>query len=307
MIRWGGDRWIGVLAPAAMLLSLAQPAADMTWLWFGYSGARFAPAGTDMAGGASPSERSERPAQDGAQTAIDLDTIEALAPFGSPARPAPPATPPSAQPAPAALTAGLTLRGVIQATPPSASRALIQDAKAAAARDRVTRAYGIGDSIRPGLALRSIAGDHVTVGADTQAAILKLVKPGKRPRMTGSLDRLRSQIPASRRGAVPPARNASPDAIIDHYRKRIARNPQAVLEGFDVSVTPQGYRIGDTPPADVARAGLRPGDVIAEVNGIRVGNVEADRKHFETVAAAGEARVVLLRNGRRVVLSFPLR
>jgi general secretion pathway protein C len=67
-----------------------------------------------------------------------------------------------------------------------------------------------------------------------------------------------------------------------------------------------GYRVGDAASAAVLRAGLRPGDLIATVNEQQVGNIEQDRELFEQVAAAGRARMAIVRGGERLVLSFPL-
>jgi len=80
-----------------------------------------------------------------------------------------------------------------------------------------------------------------------------------------------------------------------------------VLDNFGVRLTPRGYEVGPAPSIGVTRAGLRPGDVIAAVNGEAVGDVEADRRLYEKIAAAGHARVEILRSGRRVILSFPLK
>ena len=54
-------------------------------------------------------------------------------------------------------------------------------------------------------------------------------------------------------------------------------------------------------------AGLAPGDVVEKVNGVQVGDAERDRRLFDEAVVSGRARVEVVRDGRRIILSFPLR
>ena len=67
-----------------------------------------------------------------------------------------------------------------------------------------------------------------------------------------------------------------------------------------------GYRIAEQHDSGVGLAGLRAGDIVTSVNGQAVGDVEQDRSLFDNVAASGLARVEVQRDGRTIVLSFPL-
>ncbi len=68
-----------------------------------------------------------------------------------------------------------------------------------------------------------------------------------------------------------------------------------------------GYAVQESASGVLLDAGLQPGDLVTTVNGQQVGNIDRDRAYFSDVVAAGHARIELLRNGRRIVLSFPLR
>ncbi|KPF82456.1 hypothetical protein IP78_03870 [Brevundimonas sp. AAP58] len=74
-----------------------------------------------------------------------------------------------------------------------------------------------------------------------------------------------------------------------------------------VSATASGYRIGPNPSAELRRFGLQPGDVIESLNGQAVSGATSDQQLFEQARAAGQARVVVNRDGRRLTFTFPLR
>lgn len=94
---------------------------------------------------------------------------------------------------------------------------------------------------------------------------------------------------------------------IDYWRNRVRKNPQAVLDEIGLKATDQGYVIADTHDAGVRLAGLRSGDLVRTVNGQAVGDPEADRKFYDQIAAAGQARIEVERGGRILSFSFPLR
>ncbi|MFY0665382.1 MAG: hypothetical protein JXQ97_12215 [Natronospirillum sp.] len=84
-------------------------------------------------------------------------------------------------------------------------------------------------------------------------------------------------------------------AITD-VRAQAFRNPQGLLNQYGLELTDDGYRV--TPRSGILIAnGLRPGDVITEVNDQRVGNIERDQQLIEAVLASGEIRITLERAG----------
>lgn len=94
---------------------------------------------------------------------------------------------------------------------------------------------------------------------------------------------------------------------IDYWRHRVRKNPQAVLDEIGLRPTDQGYVIADTHDVGVRLAGLRSGDLVRTVNGRAVGDPETDRRFYDEIAAAGQARIEVERGGQVLSFSFPLR
>ena len=249
--------------------------------------------------------------------AVDLAPVHALAPFGTRIAP-PPQAPVSTVPQ-TPLATGLALRGVMVASRQDRSVAIIT-----APGIRATR-YAIGEKVTDRATLAEVRPDRVILSDGPRRETLWLDEKDAPAPPAGSGTAFASTT-GTAGGTAPPARSpvnstAAPrrttpagpagargvDEIIDLYRRRIAVNPMAVLNGFGVSPTAEGYRIGPAPSEGVVRAGLKTGDIIAEVNGEAVGTVEKDRRLFEQVVASGFARVKIIRNGQEIVLSFPFR
>lgn len=265
---------LALLALAALLtLSVAIAAAGTTWHALGHF----------------PELKAQEvmPQQSAAIEAPDLAPILALAPFGVPT-----ATQGPIQ----ATSANLILRGVILAVPASRSTALISEAVGE------PRTVSVGQTLPGGAVLDSVASDHVMLLLAGRREILAFPET----QSAAGVNAIRASIPGANANSILTGQNA-PQDVIDGYRQKIADNPQTVLDEFSVSATPEGYRVGQTPAANVRRAGLLPGDLVVRVNGVAVGNVEQDRKHFEDVVASGRARVEVMRNDRLLILSFPLR
>jgi general secretion pathway protein C len=263
---------------AALAVWVAWAAGGATWRALGhFSGAAEPPAPASGRTAAAP---------------VDLEPILRLAPFGV-------AAPAAA--APGAASQALSLRGVIVAVPASASTALIADAGGQ------PRAYAVGESLPGGATLESVAADHVVLNAGGRRERLDFPEAAA---LAPGAAAVRASIPGfgPAAGGSTAEAPAQPEEAIDFWRRRIAEDPRAVLGELGLAAGDGGgYRIGEGAPPQVRRAGLLPGDVVVRVNGVPVGDVEADRLHFETVAAAGRARVEVMRDGRLMILTFPLR
>ncbi len=96
---------------------------------------------------------------------VSLDAIIALAPFGRAAEPAPP-TPEARETA-----ADLTLHGVVLATAPEASSAIISASSGPA------EIYTVGRPITAGVSLDAVFGDHVVVRIDGEPETLGFPEP----------------------------------------------------------------------------------------------------------------------------------
>ncbi|WP_299044390.1 type II secretion system protein N [uncultured Tateyamaria sp.] len=265
-------------------------------LWAAVPAARHM-AGVVVLSAPHPVARADRPAEN----ALDLADILELAPFGRlPVLDSAPEVGSADQP-------DIALRGIFAAN----------DATSAALLD-------VGGV--PGLYREMMeVSDRVTVSLITPH-VVKLTDGAKTITLTfdgdtevvAPTERAGSDAPASlldrlRGGFVVPAtyeRPSKPETTaqyIDYWRTRVRKNPQAVLDEIGLKPTDKGYVIADTHDIGVQLAGLRSGDLVRSVNGQAVGDPEADRKFYDEIAAAGEARIEVERGGRVLSFSFPLR
>lgn len=204
---------------------------------------------------------------------------------------------------------GMTLKAIFMAWPAEASSALISvgDAPATAVRP--------GQTLSSGALVQSIGVDHVVLEVGGQSERLEFPKPvdasGGQPSSGGVPPAPAPQPPQA--GTAPAA---SPTAaggsgmipsVVEQYRQRLAGNPQAVANELNLTATAAGYRVGDDPPAPLRAAGLQPGDIVLKVNNQPVGALGNARAVLDQAITSGGARVEVLRNGRRITLSFPLR
>ena len=231
------------------------------------------------------------------ELSTDLAPILALAPFGGVVADA------------QASASGLTLKAIFMAYPADASSALISVGDAPA-----TVAYP-GQTLSSGALIQSIAVDHVVLQVSGQAERLEFPElvngSGGQPASPGAVRTpIQDQPQAGTVATALPA--AATDrgmnaAVVEQYRQRLAGNPQAVANEMNVTATAAGYRVGDNPPAPLRAAGLQPGDIVERVNNQPVGAPGSARSVLDQAILSGGARVEVLRNGRRITLSFPLR
>lgn len=242
----------------------------------------------------------------GAPTGGDADVarIVALAPFGGGA--APGGLPGS--------SSGLVLKGVLMAYPETASTALI------ALGDGPAAIYGVGQPVADGV-IEAIAIDHVIIvvgGArqrlDFPAPVIAPTDPAATPGAGITVTTPGAPPPPSPAAAAalalssPIATAAAAAQVVPPQPDRGPTANVAQAAGtLGVSGSAQGYRVGDNPSAELRRFGLQPGDVIETLNGQPVGDAASDQQLFERARAAGQARVVVLRQGRRITLNFSLR
>lgn len=273
--------------------SLALALAGLTWRLTGWDDGR------------SEVAVAETLAPLGAPTGGDADVarIVGLAPFGGGA--APGGLPGS--------SSGLVLKGVLMAYPPSASTALI------ALGDGPAAIYGVGQPVADGM-IEAIEIDHVIIVVGGARQRLDFPAPVAAP--TDPAATPGAGITVTTPGAPPPSAAAaaalaqsSPIATAAAAAQVVAPQPDrgptanvAQAAGtLGVSASAQGYRVGDNPSAELRRFGLQPGDVIETLNGQAVGDAASDQQLFERARSAGQARVVVLRQGRRLTLNFSLR
>ncbi|KIN74984.1 Type II secretion system protein C [Sulfitobacter noctilucae] len=234
--------------------------------------------------------------------------IIALAPFGRAAAPE------AARDTQARSQISATLRGVLVDPDPSASRAFVLVGGQ-------TAVYRLGDPVDAAelvaintdtVTLRSadglvIVGFDGVENADTTAVAQTNSTVAENP--DDAFARLAAAIVPGQgsidlRDAPPPE---TTEEYISFWRDRITQNPQAAMDRVGVELVENGYRVKQDPNIGVTLAGLRAGDVVTRLNGQTLGDLDGDRLLYDEVAASGIARLEVVREGKALLLTFPLR
>lgn len=202
-------------------------------------------------------------------------------------------------------SSGLVLKGVLMAVPASASTALI------AAGEGPAALYSVGQGVADAV-IEAIAMDHVilVVGGVRQRLDFPPPAPGLAPpeaAAPGTGMTVSPVAPAPAPIPPSPASQASDPGRGQGQGGSVPTPASAMPGALGVTATAGGYRLGANPSAELRRFGLQPGDVIETLNGQAVGNAASDQQLFERARSAGQARVVVVRDGRRLTLNFPLR
>tara|TARA_R110002020_G_scaffold400596_2_gene610670 strand:+ start:15228 stop:16115 length:888 start_codon:yes stop_codon:yes gene_type:complete len=239
----------------------------------------------------------------------DIDGITQLAPFGQ-------IVTPVAAPTPTATARQLdvTLRGVLVDPDPAQSRAFLSVAGK-------TAVFRVGEMVSSA-ELVAINTDTVTLSAEGTLLIVGFAgiegaQDTERPAEINSSPDA-SPDPFARLADMLVPGNGSIDLrdmpppettedYINQWRDRITQNPQAAMDSVGVELVENGYRVKADPNIGVTLAGLKPGDVITRLNGEAVGDLNSDKQLYDDVAASGIARLEVVRNGRALLLTFPLR
>ena len=277
--------------------SLALALAGLTWRLTGWDDGRkevavaesLPPLGTAAAPGAD----------------ADVARIVSLAPFGG-------AAAPGGLPA---STLGLVLKGVLMAYPASASTALISVGDGPAA------IYSVGQTPVGDAVIESIEVDHVILTSGGARQRLDFPEPvavdpatvsSATPGAGITVTPVQPAVSPAAAAALAMSSPVASAAAAAQQAPRVADagatpNVAAAAGAAGVTATASGYRIGPNPSAELRRFGLQPGDVIETLNGQSVGDAGLDQQLIERARSAGQARVVILREGRRLTVNLPLR
>lgn len=268
------------------MISVAVAAAPVLWRISGYDDGRdriviAPPAGATV-------------------TTTALTAILAWSPFGSPED--------AAQDA----GGGLVLKAIFMAIPAEASSAVI------AVGDAPPVSVRPGQALSTGAVVQSIQIDHVILDISGQGARLGFPAPAALidapATPANGLTIIAPANQTSRPASVTPAAPlASPPAtgtipsVVDAYRQRLAGNATGLAQDMDVTPTEQGYRVGDNLPPALHSLGLQPGDIVTRVNNQTVAGDANPQAILNQAVQSGGARVDIIRGGRTLTLSFPLR
>jgi general secretion pathway protein C len=155
--------------------------------------------------------------------------------------------------------------------------------------DGTQLSVGVGEEVLPGLVLRAVAEDHVTVA---RGASVSRIDFGEIPVGAASVP----PPPTTPQVVAPPRPAASrPEAaVVDPARLMAEAGLRPRMQGLSVNgftVTARGQS------ADLAAAGLRAGDVILSVNGIALDGPSAINRLRTDLAEAPEAVIRFERDG----------
>ncbi|MEP9359840.1 type II secretion system protein N [Sphingomonas sp. KR3-1] len=256
------------LFTGAVVVSVAIALAGLTWRIAGHAGTG---AITVPSGATGPA------------VAPDIGPAVALAPFGKP----------SVSEAGQATTLPFELKGVIAASPAELSTAFIS------VSGQPAKPYKVGDNVN-GATIQAIRRDRVILANGGRNEFLAFPDPTLTP----------EQRQAAAQGQAAPAPSNPVTAPDGPPVVRPAGAPPAppaaamsgLLQRFDASPVSGGYRIGDNAPP-----GMVAGDVIQSINGTALTDTAAAQGAFAAAQSSGNAQIQVLRDGKRLTLTVPLR
>ena len=182
----------------------------------------------------------------------------------------------------------LKLLGTIAASDESIAHAIITDS------NKKTNVFFIEDAVPGGATLHEVFPDRVILKRGGAYETLRLPKESKggaartaaRPRMPASVGGTGMNPRAAGNGSPPP--------ITEIIR------PQPYMPNGQL----KGYRI--YPGRDrraFAALGLRPGDLVTEINGAKLDNIQSSMDVFRTLGEASQMTVTIERNGTPMTMN----
>lgn len=172
-------------------------------------------------------------------------------------------------------TLAFVLKGVVFAIPQSFAVAYVSESGG------TPRAVRVGEPLGSAT-ISSIQRDRILLDNGGRLEFLALPDPAAVPSTPGTA------------APVAPAQPAAPAPT--------PPGPAQILQRLDAAPVEGGYRIGSG-----SVPGMRAGDVIQSVNGQQLGRGAADQAAFAAAQASGAAQVQILRDGKPVTLTVPLR
>lgn len=169
------------------------------------------------------------------------------------------------------------LKGVVFAIPQSFAVAYVSESGGTPRAVRVGEALG-------GATISSIQRDRILINNGGRLEYLALPDPAAAPPVPGAP--IAAPAPVQSAPAAPPPQTGAAQ----------------ILQRLDAAPVEGGYRIGSG-----SMPGMRAGDVIQSVNGQQLGRGPADQAAFAAAQASGAAQVQILRDGKPVTLTVPLR
>lgn len=201
----------------------------------------------------------------------------------------------------------LSLLGILAATEDHGSRALI------GTPNGDEKPYSIGDDIVQGASLHSIYPDRILLSRAGALEALRLDKDApSKATPNRSSHRTRASRNAATRGGT--TTNVTPEAakLVSRIRDQILADPSAATKFIRVQPASsggrlQGYRL--YPGRDrkaFSAVGLRPGDLVTQVNGIQLNDANTALQMLTQVSQANSVSVVIKRGGKEQTMNLNL-
>ncbi len=184
----------------------------------------------------------------------------------------------------------LELRGTVTATEEGQALAIIAE------RGGAERVYFIGDAVPGGASLHAVYLDRVLLRRGGRLEALRL------PRADESS--------GARRAAAPPPRASAFPAQAASVREVVQQSPAALTEVIRPQPVfkdgqQQGYRVyPGRQRQQFAQLGLRPGDLITQINGMALDDPARGMEIFRSLADATSVTVTVDRNGEIEMLTL---
>ncbi len=183
----------------------------------------------------------------------------------------------------------LELKGTLASADDAASLAIIADAS------KEEKIYSIKDTVAPGATLHAVYADRVVLNRAGSLEVLKL--PKEFPQ--GTMSTRRSATTVSRA-----ASNPNPQSIQNVVSQNVTKLADVIRPTpYYVSGQMQGYRV--YPGRDrkqFAALGLRPGDLIKDIDGAALTNPQQATQIFQSLGETEQVSVTVERNGQPEVL-----
>jgi general secretion pathway protein C len=181
----------------------------------------------------------------------------------------------------------LTLKGTIAANESRFSLAIIEGS------NREEKVYAINDTVVSGTSLHSVYADRVILNRSGVLEALRLPREFAQTEPPPRQDTTRTIRSANASGSFGNSLAENPAAIGDIIR------PTPYFVGGEQ----QGYRV--YPGKDrrtFAKLGLRPGDLVKEIDGSSLTDPTQAMAIFQSLETAGEVSITVVRNGESQVL-----
>jgi general secretion pathway protein C len=188
----------------------------------------------------------------------------------------------------------LVLRGVFASEESGKAQAIIADPRGKEEH------YAVGDSLPGNAELREVHPDRVILQRNGRYETLRLL-PDSRSKARPVV-RSHSKTVAKRHEQrirdIRQTIKQRPNLLIDAVRPRPYLGEGGVMEGYTL--------MPGRDPALFRDLGLRPGDVVVQINGIRLNSKENGMQALKSIQSGDQASMTLLRGGQEQVVNLQM-